>query len=130
MLVRFQLRRTSMNPAEERRLPARPLGRSTINRHRHAPSTVTTAISQRMFCQLNIVTRTPLPAARMPPKGTPVCFVLMAVARYSRGNHCRTPFAVAGLVKERSEEHTSELQSLRRISYDVFGWKKKKTKHE
>src|SRR3546814_8624834 len=26
----------------------------------------------------------------------------------------------------RSEEHTSELQSLMRISYDVFCWKKKK----
>src|SRR3546814_4342342 len=28
---------------------------------------------------------------------------------------------------ERSEEHTSELQSLMRISYAVFCWKKKKT---
>src|SRR3546814_2876699 len=27
----------------------------------------------------------------------------------------------------RSEEHTSELQSLMRISYAVFGWKKKDT---
>src|SRR3546814_4657364 len=31
-------------------------------------------------------------------------------------------------VKERSEEHTSELQSLMRISYAVFCWKKKKQK--
>src|SRR3546814_5405589 len=30
----------------------------------------------------------------------------------------------------RSEEHTSELQSLMRISYAVFRLKKKKTKHE
>src|SRR3546814_4151354 len=30
----------------------------------------------------------------------------------------------------RSEEHTSELQSLMRISYDVFCLKKKKNKHE
>src|SRR3546814_4826339 len=30
-------------------------------------------------------------------------------------------------LKSRSEEHTSELQSLRRISYDVFCLKKKKT---
>src|SRR3546814_8559948 len=30
----------------------------------------------------------------------------------------------------RSEEHTSELQSLMRISYAVFCWKKKKNKHE
>src|SRR3546814_6481552 len=34
-----------------------------------------------------------------------------------------------GLVITRSEEHTSELQSLMRISYAVFCLKKKKTKH-
>src|SRR3546814_6916042 len=33
-----------------------------------------------------------------------------------------------GFVAERSEEHTSELQSLMRISYAVFCLKKKKTK--
>src|SRR3546814_6310589 len=33
-----------------------------------------------------------------------------------------------GLIAERSEEHTSELQSLMRISYAVFCLKKKKTK--
>src|SRR3546814_4290618 len=40
--------------------------------------------------------------------------------------------ADADLVGERSEEHTSELQSLMRISYAVFCLKKKKkyTKHE
>src|SRR3546814_7780192 len=31
-----------------------------------------------------------------------------------------------GLFAARSEEHTSELQSLMRISYDVLCWKKKK----
>src|SRR3546814_2456768 len=31
---------------------------------------------------------------------------------------------------KRSEEHTSELQSLMRISYDVFCLKKKKTTHD
>src|SRR3546814_9110776 len=30
---------------------------------------------------------------------------------------------------QRSEEHTSELQSLMRISYAVFCWKKKKLQH-
>src|SRR3546814_6092958 len=34
----------------------------------------------------------------------------------------------ASLVKNRSEEHTSELQSLMRISYAVFCLKKKKKK--
>src|SRR3546814_8941203 len=33
-------------------------------------------------------------------------------------------------VDDRSEEHTSELQSLMRISYAVFCLKKKKTRHE
>src|SRR3546814_2031715 len=32
-------------------------------------------------------------------------------------------------VIRRSEEHTSELQSLMRISYAVFRWKKQKTRH-
>src|SRR3546814_4731462 len=36
--------------------------------------------------------------------------------------------AVAGDAEARSEEHTSELQSLMRISYAVFCLKKKKTK--
>src|SRR3546814_4521102 len=35
----------------------------------------------------------------------------------------------SGLPEERSEEHTSELQSLMRISYAVFCLKKKKTKY-
>src|SRR3546814_2055125 len=33
---------------------------------------------------------------------------------------------VSGIGAKRSEEQTSELQSLMRISYAVFGWKKKK----
>src|SRR3546814_6725947 len=40
---------------------------------------------------------------------------------------------IGGAVERRSEEHTSELQSLMRISYAVFCLKKKKTmnnKHE
>src|SRR3546814_9660385 len=39
-----------------------------------------------------------------------------------------TVAAVAELARHRSEEHTSELQSLMRISYAVFCLKKKKTK--
>src|SRR3546814_4472428 len=35
----------------------------------------------------------------------------------------------AAVIDYRSEEHTSELQSLMRISYAVFCLKKKKTKH-
>src|SRR3546814_4230189 len=36
--------------------------------------------------------------------------------------------AAPGILKERSEEHTSELQSLMRISYAVFCLKKKTTR--
>src|SRR3546814_7196838 len=36
------------------------------------------------------------------------------------------PLAVPGLISARPEEHTSELQSLMRISYAVFCLKKKK----
>src|SRR3546814_7161871 len=39
------------------------------------------------------------------------------------------PFMVQAFIKERSEEHTSELQSLMRISYAVFCLKKNKNKH-
>src|SRR3546814_4226916 len=43
-----------------------------------------------------------------------------------------TPFRSGGLEREqgRSEEHTSELQSLMRISYAVFCLKKKKTTNQ
>src|SRR3546814_11050196 len=39
---------------------------------------------------------------------------------------CRASRALHAAAKERSEEHTSELQSLMRISYAVFCLKKKK----
>src|SRR3546814_7166533 len=51
--------------------------------------------------------------------------------RRSRDPHRRTRAAEiwrAGLCPARSEEHTSELQSLMRISYAVFCLKKKKTR--
>src|SRR3546814_4668673 len=44
------------------------------------------------------------------------------------GGHCLAGRAYAATVRGRSEEHTSELQSLMRISYAVFCLKKKKTK--
>src|SRR3546814_7086478 len=47
-----------------------------------------------------------------------------AEARRPAGDHCRN-FVVE--LHRRSEEHTSELQSLMRISYAVFCLKKKKT---
>src|SRR3546814_9476152 len=41
-----------------------------------------------------------------------------------------TPWPAGALWASRSEEHTSELQSLMRNSYAVFCLKKNKTKHE
>src|SRR3546814_3524983 len=52
--------------------------------------------------------------------------------RRARRSASRAPPALrpAGVARNgRSEEHTSELQSLMRISYAVFCLKKKKTKH-
>src|SRR3546814_2279976 len=45
--------------------------------------------------------------------------------------HCHNDLGLGVANSLRSEEHTSELQSLMRISYAVFCWKKKKkhTKH-
>src|SRR3546814_4199014 len=40
------------------------------------------------------------------------------------------PVQIAIVIAERSEEHTSELQSLMRISYAVFCLKKKKTRRQ
>src|SRR3546814_2481120 len=54
----------------------------------------------------------------------------MPGAVYKRGaaNICLPPAAIAALINSiRSEEHTSELQSLMRISYAVFCLKKKNT---
>ena len=60
-------------------------------------STVTTAMPMASARQ------SPWPVAAMsaamtPPAGTPVCFTPIAVARVLRGNHMRTPRAVAGLM--------------------------------
>src|SRR3546814_5451881 len=43
-----------------------------------------------------------------------------------RGSRKSTPFAAQVAAEKRSEEHTSELQSLMRISYAVFCLKKTK----
>src|SRR3546814_5620570 len=54
-------------------------------------------------------------------------FVLTAAAAQKAGPGMMWSFVIAGAVCARSEEHTSELQSLMRISYAVFCLKKKKT---
>src|SRR3546814_10383530 len=49
--------------------------------------------------------------------------------RRSRGRSLKREFLYFIYLSLRSEEHTSELQSLMRISYAVFCLKKKKKKH-
>src|SRR3546814_9667849 len=49
--------------------------------------------------------------------------------RRNRVAHFLATLDIHGTVVARSEEHTSELQSLMRISYAVFCLKKKKKKH-
>src|SRR3546814_4674146 len=57
-------------------------------------------------------------ARRRPP-------VVGHAARHGRDDRAAEEAAAAALDAERSEEHTSELQSLMRISYAVFCLKKK-----
>src|SRR3546814_3750590 len=49
-----------------------------------------------------------------------------ALDQVRRGNRAANAALVTGVLGVRSEEHTSELQSLMRISYAVFCLKKKK----
>src|SRR3546814_7118725 len=68
--------------------------------------------------------------AGLPPVGVQAMqAALQAIRRGDAGEVLRLTGEVLGLVPghpERSEEHTSELQSLMRISYAVFCLKKKK----
>src|SRR3546814_17255871 len=60
-----------------------------------------------------------------------LAFVLEEIVAHKRLSAAVVALILAGLVLPwwRSEEHTSELQSLMRISYAVFCLKKKKKKH-
>src|SRR3546814_8179699 len=63
-------------------------------------------------------------------------FVLAAATAISRCRWCGVAITTASTAassstrRQRSEEHTSELQSLMRISYAVFCLKKKKTQQQ
>src|SRR3546814_2466706 len=71
------------------------------------------------------------PIARLErePKVRIRCHVLFLILRHRRVPSCVCPTGRARQpASERSEEHTSELQSQMRISYAVFCLKKKHTK--
>src|SRR3546814_4186557 len=73
---------------------------------------------------------------RRPPRSTRTD-TLFPYTTLFRSGHCRCPChrrrrrrrGPRGILVARSEEHTSELQSLMRISYAVFCLKKKKKEH-
>src|SRR3546814_2001469 len=74
-------------------------------------------------------------AARAPdrprsPRAVPAIGGVAHVPHALRDAQRATPSLVRVRVPPRSEEHTSELQSLMRISYAVFCLKKKKKKHK
>src|SRR3546814_3744981 len=69
----------------------------------------------------------PLAAGRAPGLRIGRAFADLDSRRIERGNRGALGHAVSSC-RRRSEEHTSELQSLMRISYAVFCLKKKKTK--
>src|SRR3546814_2899350 len=70
--------------------------------------------------------RSVVPGQREDDEGL-IVEVAPVVERQALPRHPVAPAAVAMGVMPRSEEHTSELQSLMRISYAVFCLKKKKT---
>src|SRR3546814_6514366 len=72
-----------------------------------------------------------VPGREAAQHGHPACASHVANQRFERlGRHrqAREGDEARALGKRRSEEHTSELQSLMRISYAVFCLKKKKTR--
>src|SRR3546814_5018165 len=77
----------------------------------------------RSFRELSAKLRTPLPGAAGLLNRSPRRFVPL---RHSERSPILPALATANYL-ERSEEHTSELQSLMRISYAVFCLKKKNT---
>src|SRR3546814_1492478 len=65
----------------------------------------------------------PASAARTPARSTHIAASISVSSSVSAGSSARARQPI--ISDERSEEHTSELQSLMRISYAVFGLKKK-----
>src|SRR3546814_7282251 len=100
-MIRRPPRSTRTDPL----FPYTTLFRSPHRRKRHGHATRRRSTPPR-----------PREKLRLPPLGPP--------------GSCRCPAVPPQSPHHRSEEHTSELQSLMRISYAVFCLKKKKRTHE
>src|SRR3546814_9358083 len=74
----------------------------------------------------SVIDRTGVTHAAVPPKTRSQC-ARVSVANRSANSALSTGQLALSARSGRSEEHTSELQSLMRISYAVFCLKKKKT---
>src|SRR3546814_7889588 len=68
-----------------------------------------------------------VPSMSVRTASTPLTIVMRRLHIWGRPRRCRHPCNPQPSRRARSEEHTSELQSLMRISYAVFCLKKKKT---
>src|SRR3546814_7400649 len=66
-------------------------------------------------------------ASHITPMSSPAALIARTARQTTLSGSTALP--PCGSLSERSEEHTSELQSLMRISYAVFCLKKKKTEH-
>src|SRR3546814_2892979 len=87
--------------------------------HDHRSSTSPSFGQPQVFCEAPLTARCAQQPQKPPQKGE---------TRLERLHHQSTAFRRPSILgATRSEEHTSELQSLMRISYAVFCLKKKKT---
>src|SRR3546814_6915108 len=99
------------------------LSSGTPRRAKRSVSTRCTIVAPSCALISSPITGTPASAKRRPHSGSLAMNTGMALTK-------ATPARNAHSAKNRSEEHTSELQSLMRISYAVFCLKKKTKNHK
>src|SRR3546814_1700711 len=105
-----------ISPLTMRLLP-KPGKSSSTNRHRMYAS--------RLARDFEVFACVPASASGDPMRRYPAVLVLDANIEFATVAETAARMAAAGMIEERSEEHTSELQSLKRISYAGFCLKKK-----
>src|SRR3546814_3716334 len=121
----LMIRRPPRSTRTDTLFPYTTLFRSTAGRGRCSPPW---RLPPRDACRA-----TTAPGSRAPPRRPPRRARGRGRRRRGRDARWRSPGALPTTSRPRcprSEEHTSELQSLMRISYAVFCLKKKNTKHK